>query len=55
MDIYHNGPASTYCVLTSHSFSAQPLCILGVTGPFSVLAENVYELCEHHFNVRDPP
>lgn len=31
--------------------SAQPLTILGVTGPFSVLAENVYELAEHQFGV----
>lgn len=39
------------CGIIFALFSAQPLCILGVTGPFSVLAENVYELCEHHFNV----
>jgi hypothetical protein len=32
-------------------FSAQPLTILGVTGPFAVLAENIYELCEQHFHV----
>lgn len=32
-------------------FSGQPLTILGVTGPFSVLAENIYELCEKHFHV----
>ncbi|KAJ9155591.1 Bicarbonate transporter, eukaryotic [Pleurostoma richardsiae] len=32
-------------------FSAQPLCILGVTGPFSVLAENIYKLCTEHFHV----
>lgn len=31
--------------------SAQPLTILGVTGPFTVLAENLYELCEHTFHV----
>lgn len=31
-------------------FSGQPLTILGVTGPFSVLAENIYELCETHFH-----
>ncbi|KAK1969973.1 hypothetical protein LY78DRAFT_570866 [Colletotrichum sublineola] len=30
-------------------FSAQPLTILGVTGPFSVLAENIYSLCEESF------
>lgn len=33
------------------SFSAQPLTILGVTGPFSVLAENIYKLCDSHFHV----
>ncbi|KAK0723857.1 HCO3 transporter family-domain-containing protein [Apiosordaria backusii] len=32
-------------------FSAQPLTILGVTGPFSVLAENLYELCNDSFKV----
>ncbi|KIE00225.1 HCO3, HCO3-transporter family, partial [Metarhizium majus ARSEF 297] len=32
-------------------FSAQPLTILGVTGPFSVLAENVYTLCSNSFHV----
>lgn len=35
-----------------YSFSAQPLTILGVTGPFSVLAENIYSLCIHSFHVR---
>ena len=34
-----------------HRFSIQPLTILGVTGPFSVLAENIYSLCIHSFNV----
>ena len=33
------------------SFSAQPLTILGVTGPFSVLAENIYTLCTTSFKV----
>ncbi|GKT62442.1 anion exchange protein [Colletotrichum tofieldiae] len=32
-------------------FSAQPLTILGVTGPFSVLAENIYSLCENSFKI----
>jgi hypothetical protein len=32
-------------------FSIQPLTILGVTGPFSVLAENIYELCVDTFHV----
>mgnify|MGYP001187430521 FL=1 len=31
--------------------SIQPLTILGVTGPFSVLAENIYALCHDSFNV----
>ena len=31
--------------------SVQPLTILGVTGPFSVLAENIYTLCEGSFGV----
>jgi hypothetical protein len=29
----------------------QPLTILGVTGPFSILAENIYSLCEASFKV----
>lgn len=32
-------------------FSIQPLTILGVTGPFSVLAENIYSLCDEVFQV----
>ncbi|KAI5207067.1 hypothetical protein E4T39_02132 [Aureobasidium subglaciale] len=32
-------------------FSIQPLTILGVTGPFSVLAENIYDLCINSFNI----
>ena len=32
--------------------SIQPLTILGVTGPFSILAENIYSLCETSFHVR---
>ncbi len=35
----------------SSSFSGQPLTILGVTGPFSVLAENIYNLCHNSFHV----
>lgn len=35
-----------------YRFSIQPLTILGVTGPFSVLAENIYSLCTRTFNVR---
>jgi hypothetical protein len=32
-------------------FSSQLLNILGVTGPFSVLAENIYSLCKDSFEV----
>ncbi|OJJ48348.1 hypothetical protein ASPZODRAFT_1570089 [Penicilliopsis zonata CBS 506.65] len=32
-------------------FSIQPLTILGVTGPFSVLAENIYSLCQDVFQI----
>jgi hypothetical protein len=32
-------------------FSIQPLTILGVTGPFSILAENIFSLCETTFKV----
>ncbi|OAQ98165.1 hypothetical protein LLEC1_03582 [Akanthomyces lecanii] len=39
------------CGLAFALLSAQPLCILGVTGPFSVLAENIYKLCNEHFRV----
>lgn len=43
------------CGLIFSLFSGQPLTILGVTGPFSVLAENIYELCEEHFHVQFLP
>ncbi|KAH7265067.1 uncharacterized protein BKA55DRAFT_502165 [Fusarium redolens] len=43
------------CGLVFSLFSGQPLTILGVTGPFSVLAENIYELCETHFHVEFLP
>lgn len=33
------------------SFSAQPLTILGVTGPFTVLAESIYNICEISFDI----
>ncbi|KAF3935987.1 hypothetical protein ABW20_dc0104563 [Dactylellina cionopaga] len=32
-------------------FSAQPLTILGVTGPFSILAERIYDLCIHNLHI----
>lgn len=38
-------------LLTSPRFSVQPLTILGVTGQFSVPAENMYELCRDSFHV----
>ncbi|KAL6409418.1 Boron transporter 1 [Ilyonectria robusta] len=43
------------CGLVFSLFSGQPLTILGVTGPFSVLAENIYELCEQNFHVKFLP
>ncbi|EFQ26623.1 uncharacterized protein GLRG_02443 [Colletotrichum graminicola M1.001] len=39
------------CGIIFALFSAQPLTILGVTGPFSVLAENIYSLCEESFKI----
>ncbi|UNI24124.1 hypothetical protein JDV02_009899 [Purpureocillium takamizusanense] len=39
------------CGVVFAVFSAQPLTILGVTGPFAVLAENIYKLCETRFQV----
>lgn len=39
------------CGIIFALFSGQPLTILGVTGPFSVLAENIYSLCSNMFHV----
>ncbi|KAL9128530.1 MAG: hypothetical protein Q9217_002795, partial [Psora testacea] len=39
------------CGVIFSLFSIQPLTILGVTGPFSVLAENIYTLCVTSFNI----
>lgn len=39
------------CGLIFSLFSIQPLTILGVTGPFSVLAENIYSLCTDSFKI----
>ncbi|KAL4913956.1 HCO3 transporter family-domain-containing protein [Aspergillus aurantiobrunneus] len=39
------------CGLIFSIFSIQPLTILGVTGPFAVLAENIYELCRNDFEI----
>lgn len=39
------------CGVVFSVFSIQPLTILGVTGPFSVLAENIYSLCEDSFGI----
>lgn len=39
------------CGVIFSLFSLQPLTILGVTGPFAVLAENIYSLCSGSFQV----
>ncbi|KAJ5689499.1 hypothetical protein N7462_003891 [Penicillium macrosclerotiorum] len=39
------------CGIIFSLFSIQPLTILGVTGPFSVLAENIYSLCQDVFQI----
>ncbi|KAN0071658.1 Bicarbonate transporter [Elaphomyces granulatus] len=39
------------CGIIFSLFSVQPLTIIGVTGPFSVLAENIYTLCTWSFNI----
>ncbi|KAK7544625.1 HCO3 transporter family-domain-containing protein [Phyllosticta citribraziliensis] len=39
------------CGVIFSLFSIQPLTILGVTGPFSILAENIYSLCESSFHI----
>ncbi|KAI9779940.1 MAG: hypothetical protein M1839_007096 [Geoglossum umbratile] len=39
------------CGVIFSLFSSQPLTILGVTGPFSVLAENIYTLCQSSFRI----
>lgn len=39
------------CGLVFSLFSIQPLTILGVTGPFSVLAENIYSLSVDSFQI----
>ncbi|KAI4237769.1 MAG: hypothetical protein LQ349_001577 [Xanthoria aureola] len=39
------------CGVIFAMLSSQPLTILGVTGPFSVLAENIYSLCVGSFNI----
>ncbi|GME26762.1 Bicarbonate transporter protein [Neofusicoccum parvum] len=38
------------CGIIFSLFSIQPLTILGVTGPFSILAENIYSLCISAFH-----
>ncbi|KAF2015421.1 hypothetical protein BU24DRAFT_390729 [Aaosphaeria arxii CBS 175.79] len=43
------------CGIIFSLFSIQPLTILGVTGPFSILAENMYELCESSFHIQFLP
>ena len=39
------------CGIIFSLLSIQPLTIVGVTGPFSVLAENIYSLCIDSFNI----
>ncbi|CAL8577269.1 hypothetical protein XPA_003106 [Xanthoria parietina] len=39
------------CGVIFAMLSSQPLTILGVTGPFSVLAENIYSLCVGSINI----
>lgn len=39
------------CGIVFSLFSNQPLTILGVNGPFSALAENIYSLCIDSFQV----
>ena len=39
------------CGIVFSLLSIQPLTILGVTGPFSVLAENIYSLCRDNFRI----
>lgn len=39
------------CGVIFSLFSLQPLTILGVTGPFAVLAENIYSLCTNTFDI----
>lgn len=39
------------CGIVFSLLAIQPLTILGVTGPFSILAENIYSLCDTSFHV----
>ena len=39
------------CGIVFSLLAIQPLTILGVTGPFSILAENIYSLCVTSFHV----
>lgn len=39
------------CGIAFALFSCQPLTILGVTGPFSILAENIFSLCQTSFHI----
>lgn len=39
------------CGIVFSMFSIQPLVILGVTGPFTVLAESIYKLCVESFQI----
>ncbi|KAI5777663.1 HCO3 transporter family-domain-containing protein [Geopyxis carbonaria] len=39
------------CGIIFALFSAQPLTILGVTGPFCILSETIFELCRDQFKI----
>jgi hypothetical protein len=39
------------CGILFSLLSLQPLVILGITGPFTVLAENIYKLCDESFEI----
>jgi hypothetical protein len=43
------------CGIIFSLFSIQPLVILGITGPFTVLAETIYDLCTNSFNIEFLP
>ncbi|KAF8425331.1 HCO3 transporter family-domain-containing protein [Tirmania nivea] len=43
------------CGIIFALFSAQPLTILGVTGPFCILSERIYYLCSNTFGIEYMP
>ena len=52
LSILHRGQLLIVFLLCR--FSSQPLTIVGVTGPFCVLSENIYSLCVDSFDVSLP-